>query len=71
VFTPFLGVHVGDLARYWDNNGSATTYRIVSIQRVMRSDGAPYVGDSPPGLVFQTCAVLDGSVDWVYRTVAV
>jgi hypothetical protein len=38
---------------------------------VLRSAGATYVGDSDPGLVVQTCAVLDGSLDWVYRTVPV
>jgi hypothetical protein len=71
VFTPFLLTHTGDLVRYWDNNGSATTYRIASIQKVLRSAGATYVGDSDPGLVVQTCAVLDGSLDWVYRTIPV
>jgi hypothetical protein len=71
VFTPLLNTHTGDLVRYWDNNGSASTNRIVSIQTVLRTAGPACIGESDPGLVLQTCAVLDGSVDWIYRTVPV
>src|SRR5439155_12540180 len=51
-FTPLLGAHVGDMVRYWDPSGAATTYRITSIKRMPSSAAPPYMTDRPhPHLV--------------------
>lgn len=70
-FTPFLRVHTGDLVRYWDKNGDPTTYRFTAVTQASRAQAILADNGGAPALVVQTCAVLDGSIDWIYVAVPV
>lgn len=68
VFSPLVGARVGDGVSYWDGSGSEHDFRLTSIDRVPQNQvwehsGAP----AKPHLVMITCAVADGSVDWVFQ----
>lgn len=71
VFTPLLRAHPGDLVRYWDGAGAASTYRIASSQLISRAQYQVMTQGGTPRLVMQTCAVLDGSQDWVFTALPV
>jgi hypothetical protein len=65
VFAPLSSTHPGDLIRYWDGAGHATTYRETSVARQsIRNDGEMF-NPGPPHLVMQTCANANGSMLWM------
>jgi len=65
VFTPLTRVRTGDEIRYWDARG-LRTYRVSTIERVRYGDVWQRVLIRGSHLVLMTCAVPDGSRDWVF-----
>ena len=61
VFTPLLSYPVGATLTYWDSNGSAHPYRVVSSRDWTRDQ--PPIPKYEPDVVaqFQTCLTADGS----------
>jgi hypothetical protein len=66
-FAPLLGAHPGDLVRYWDHAGQASTFRIAAVERIKRYDNKDINDRTVHKLVMQTCATADGSQDWIFR----
>ena len=72
VFTPLLGLGVGDTITYYDNEGAAHRLRIVSVRdNWLRADGVPPLANSDVVAQFQTCetAYPDGSHDRIIDAV--
>lgn len=66
VFTPLVRARVGERVDYWDGSGADRAFSISEIHRVTKEESYPYVQDgSHTHLVLVTCAVPDGSIDWV------
>lgn len=70
VFTPLLGEGVGSYFDYWDGNGTAHRFRLVSVRSWTAANGEPPPVTPLVVAQFQTCRVPDGSVDWIYDLVA-
>jgi hypothetical protein len=69
VFTPMLSESVGSIITWWDGAAHAHVLRIVAVRSWMRSDGVPPPVSGAVTAQFQTCAVYDGSKDWIYDAV--
>jgi hypothetical protein len=66
-FTPLLHLHPGDLIRYWDPSGAATTYRLDHVDRVAAARGSDYMADSSrPHLTMQTCVDASATQYWMF-----
>jgi hypothetical protein len=73
VFTPLLGLGVGDLITWYDDGGSAHRLRIVSVRdNWLRDNGVPPLANGNVVAQFQTCetAYPDGSHDRILDAVA-
>jgi hypothetical protein len=70
VFTPLMHMGVGSTITYYDGNGVAHVWRVVSVRPNWRStDGVPPATQSDVVAQFQTCAVPDGSIDRILDVV--
>ena len=69
VFTPLMSENVGALITWWDDGGTAHHLRVVAVRSWQRADGVPPVVDGAVVAQFQTCQVLDGSIDRVLDAV--
>ncbi|GAC1575445.1 MAG: hypothetical protein NVS3B24_04090 [Candidatus Dormibacteria bacterium] len=65
-FSPAVRSRVGDAVTYWDDGGASHRYTVSSIVRIPAIEASMMGQDgSYSHLVLITCAVPDGSVDWV------
>ena len=69
VFTPLMTENVGAVITWWDDSGTAHNLRVVAVRSWQRADGVPPVVSGDVVAQFQTCQVLDGSVDRILDTV--
>ena len=70
VFTPLMDMGVGSLITYYDGDGTAHLWRVVSARPDwLRADGIPAVTESDVVAQFQTCAVPDGTIDRILDVV--
>ena len=67
VFTPILGLHVGDLIEYGDPHGRVHEYHVTFTTIVRNSELWPLNGLNRPSLTLQTCWTWDGSRDFIVR----
>lgn len=68
IFTPLLKAKVGDTVIYRDSYGHESTFKIQKIFLNSRTNAQfLYEDSSSLHLYLQTCAIPDGSVDWIYR----
>jgi len=70
VFTPLLSESVGSIITWWDYLGHAHVLRIVAVRNWTAANGVPPPVSGAVVAQFQTCAVSDGSRDWIYDAVA-
>lgn len=70
VFTPLLSESVGSVITWWDGGGHAHLLRIVAVRSWNASNGVPPTVSAAVVAQFQTCAVADGSRDWIYDAAA-
>jgi hypothetical protein len=71
VFTPILGLHVGDIIEYGDPSGRVHTYR-VSYTTIVSSTQLWPLGATPSSaLTLQTCWTWDGSRDFIVRALEI
>lgn len=65
-FTPAVGLPVGSEVTYWDGSGTPHAWVVTSKQDLPFDGGNdPAFFDQPAVAVFQTCATLDESWDWI------
>lgn len=69
VFTPILGLHVGDLIEYGDPRGILHDYRVTFTTIVSNTQLWPLAALTRPSLTLQTCWTLDGSRDFIVRAI--
>ena len=66
VFTPLVRARLGERVDYWDGEGHRLAFTINEVHRVNLTETWTYIQDgSRPHLVLVTCALPDGSVDWI------
>jgi sortase (surface protein transpeptidase) len=71
VFTPILGLHVGDIIRYGDPSGRVHTYRVSSTTIVSNTQMWPLGATAASSLTLQTCWTWDGSRDFIVRALEI
>lgn len=71
VFTPILGLYVGDVIEYGDPSGVLHDYRVTFTTIVSNADLWPLAGLTRPSLTLQTCWTLDGSRDFIVRAIQI
>jgi Sortase domain len=71
VFTPILGLHVGDIVRYGDPSGRVHTYRVSSTTIVSNTQMWPLGATAASSLTLQTCWTWDGSRDFIVRALEI
>lgn len=71
VFTPLMHMGVGSIITYYDENGVAHVWRVVSVRANWRAtNGVPPATQADVVAQFQTCAVPDGSIDRILDVVS-
>ena len=70
VFTPLLSEHIGSVIDYRDGSGALHKFRVIAVRSWDRYQGEPPPVSGSVAAQFQTCRTSDGSVDWIYDTVA-
>jgi hypothetical protein len=71
IFTPILGLQVGDIIQYGDPAGVVHTYKVVSTTIVSYTDTSPMNALSVPSITLQTCWNFDGTQDFIVRAVQI
>jgi hypothetical protein len=71
VFTPILGLHVGDLIQYGDPAGVVHTYKVTFTEIVSYTDTSPTNALAVPSITLQTCWNYDGTQDFIVRAVEI
>ncbi len=71
IFTPILGLHVGDLIQYGDGAGVVHTYRVIFTEIVSYTDTSPTNALAVPSITLQTCWNYDGTQDFIVRAVQI
>ncbi len=69
VFTPILGLRLGDTVRYGDPGGTVRAYRVTMTTIVGNTQLWPLDATSAPSLTLQTCWTWDGSRDFIVRAI--
>ncbi len=71
VFTPILGLRVGDIVRYGDPSGRVHTYQVSSTTIVNNTQMWPLGATPTSSLTLQTCWTWDGSRDFIVRALEI